>query len=297
MVWKQLSQLSFTRHGVKSREESQDSRVSLKQGRNCRANTVLFVLFALPMYYHKWAMGMEQQKFPGVQLSIGVGETRAAYAQMAFIALSERGSQAVLDTSFQRAAGQQNWCSHPFSILSRAVKVLAKPSSPQAHPQCFHDAGDSLFMLLSSGETGFRVNQTLLSARWLGDLVCFGAYVSHCSHESMKLPDLCKTWSSFCFFRKKTPIPSPLPLTLHTTAYCNTTFQIPRVHKTKKECNYTPYTSPRDRFLAGCMEDTLQNCCQQAAADVVHRIPFFPCWICAACAPALGKTSWGHSLI
>lgn len=74
----------------------------------------------------------------------------------------------------------------------------------------------------------------------------------------------------------------------------------PEFIKKKQKCNYPPYMSTRDRFLAGCTEDVLQNCCQQAAADVAHRIPFVACWKCAAGAPetpALGKASWGHSLI
>lgn len=58
------------------------------------------------------------------------GGTWAAHSAMAFPAFSEAGSQALLCTTFQRAAGPQSWWSHPFSILSRVVKVLAKPSSP-----------------------------------------------------------------------------------------------------------------------------------------------------------------------
>lgn len=92
MVWKQLSQLSFSGHAVKAREESQDSRVHLKQGRNCRPNTGLLDLFSLPLHCHKQTMDMGRQKFPEVQLSVGIGGTWSARAQMAFPTFSEKGS-------------------------------------------------------------------------------------------------------------------------------------------------------------------------------------------------------------
>ena len=46
-------------------------------------------------------------------------------------------------------------------------------------------------MLLSSGETRSRVNQTLLSAQWLGELLCFGACISRSSHDSMTHCQIC----------------------------------------------------------------------------------------------------------
>ena len=63
-------------------------------------------------------------------------------------------------------------------------------------------------------------------------------HISRCSHDSMMLPDLCKTKSGLCFFRKQTSISPPLPFAPYTTAQRNTTFQIPRTHKNKKNCNY-----------------------------------------------------------
>lgn len=78
------------------------------------------------------------------------------------------------------------------------VQWKCQPSSPlpQELLQGFHDADHSLFMHLFSGERGSRVNQTLLSAAWLRELVCFGTCVCGCSHDSMMLPDLCKTRSA-----------------------------------------------------------------------------------------------------
>lgn len=75
------------------------------------------------------------------------------------------------------------------------VQSKCQPSSPlsQELPQGFHDADHSLFMHLFSGEPRSRVNQTLLSAPWLRELVCFGTCVCSCSHDSMMLPDLLKT--------------------------------------------------------------------------------------------------------
>lgn len=76
------------------------------------------------------------------------------------------------------------------------VQQKCQPSSPlpQQLPQGFHD--HSLFMHLFSRETGSRVNQTLLSAQWLREMVCFGTCVCGCSLDSMTLPDLCKTRSA-----------------------------------------------------------------------------------------------------
>lgn len=72
------------------------------------------------------------------------------------------------------------------------VQWKCQPSSPlsQELPQGFHDADHSLFMHFLSGEPRSRVNQTLLSAPWLRELVCFGTCVCGCSHDSMMLPDL-----------------------------------------------------------------------------------------------------------
>lgn len=88
---KQLSQLSYPGPAVKSREDSQDSRMCLKQGRKCRTNTGHLVLFALPIHCHKQTTGMGHQKFPEVQLTLGAEKTWVcAYAQNAFTAFSER---------------------------------------------------------------------------------------------------------------------------------------------------------------------------------------------------------------
>lgn len=155
-------------------------------------------------------------------------------------------------------------------------------------------------MLLSSGEMGSRVNQTLLfsSESWFA-----------LEHAFLTVPMTVRC----CQICAKQDLASAslakkhqfLPLFLsHPTQQLIVTLlsRYPEFikKKKKKKCNYPLYTSPRDRFLAGSMEDVLQNCCQQAAADVAHWIPVFPCWKCVVRAPetpALGRTSWGHSLI
>lgn len=179
---------------MKSREDSQDSRMCLKQGRKCRTNSGHLVLFAYPCTatsrQRAWAIRSSQR------CNLPLGLKRHGYMPMAkmHLLLFLRGYHELFLASVSRDQLKYVTRGHTLSP-SFPVQLKCQPSSPlpQELPQGLHDADHSLFMHLFSREIGSRVNQTLLSALWLRELACFGTSVCGCSHDSITLPDLCKT--------------------------------------------------------------------------------------------------------
>lgn len=213
---------------MQSREVSQDSRVHLKQTKHW-SSCPLHLTHALSQADH----GHRPAEDP-----------RGAALCWVW---SDMGSPCPKDIYCFFREGITSSCWHQFPESSWPTKLVVTPilhpfqdseSVSQAFlsPEHFLNA----FMMLVIPSSCFFPQEK----RGLGliKLCCqlsgSGSWFA-LQHEFLTAP-MCKTRSGFCFFRKKTPIPPPLPLTPYTIAQSNTTFQIPGVHKTKEKIS-TPY--------------------------------------------------------